>query len=152
VPSSLSYTSSFAVSLSQNGPGSDISAPFSIVGRPSLQTTPQPHSTNQNATMAMNGTILALTTGCTETGAAAATSTYWDTRCSCMKTAMAPAPNSMPGTLNYTMPLMTGNSMPTLSPYLISPHGRAARLDILSGRVGLLELGFTLAMAVFATG
>lgn len=63
------------MSLSQNGPDSDVSPPFSVVD---LATPPQ--STTPNATTATNGTILRLTPGCTKTGAAVATSTYWDTR------------------------------------------------------------------------
>jgi hypothetical protein len=150
VPSSLSYLSSYALSLSQNGPSSDVSPAFSIVDPASSQTPPRPQPTSQNATTAMNGTILALTPGSTGTGVNGATSTYWDTRCSCMKTAVAPAPTSLPGSFNYTPPPMTtGSPVPTLSPYLVSPHGRAGRLHIFSGRLGFVELGYALAMATF---
>jgi len=68
------------MSSSQNGPDSDVSPLFSVVDLATPRTTPQPQSTTSNATTAMNGTILGLTPGCTETGAAVATSTYWDTR------------------------------------------------------------------------
>lgn len=152
MPSSLSYSSSYALSLGQNGPGTDVSPPFSVISPPSLQTTAQSQSTNQNATMTMNGTFLAVTPGCTGTEAVVATSTYWDTTCGCMKTAVAPTPTDITSTLNYSMPLISGSSMPSPSPYLITPHGRAARLDILSGKVGFLEGGFALAMAAFMIG
>lgn len=68
------------MSLSQNGPDSDVSPPFSVVDLVTPWTTLQPQSTNPDATTATNGTILRLTLGCRETGAAVATSTYWDTR------------------------------------------------------------------------
>jgi hypothetical protein len=147
VPSSLSYISTYALSLSQNGPGSDVSPPFSIVGPSSLYNTAQPRPTIQNSTMAINGTLMALATDCTGTGAAVATSTYWDTICYCMKTAVAPMPIKMTSFPNYTTPVMAGSSMPTPSRYLISPHGGAARHGILLGRIGFLGVGFGLAMA-----
>jgi hypothetical protein len=68
------------MSLGQNGPNSDVSPPFSVLGLAMPQTTPQPQSTIPNTTMTMNGTLFAPTPGCTEMGAAAATSTNWDTR------------------------------------------------------------------------
>lgn len=80
VSSSLNTLSSYAMSLSQNGPDSDVSPPFSVIDPATPRTTPQPQSTTPNTTTVMNGTILRLTPECTETGAAVATSTYWDTR------------------------------------------------------------------------
>ena len=133
VPSSLSYDSSYALSLSQNGPGSDVSPSLSVVGPTTPQntssTTTQPLSTLKNATMAMNGIILTITPGCTGTGVAAAASTYWDTRCGCMKTAVGPA-SPTGGAFNYTTPRMTGGTAvfgPTLSPCL--PASKAEPLD-----------------------
>jgi hypothetical protein len=70
-----------------------------------------------------------------------------------MKTAVGPVPTSMPGDFNYTTPPMaTRPSVPTPSPYLPDPHGGAARLDILSGKVGFLEAGFAVVMAAFIIG
>ena len=68
------------MSLSQNEPDSDVSPPFSVVDLVTPRTTPQPQFTTPNATTAMNGTILRLTPGCTETGATVAKLRYWDTR------------------------------------------------------------------------
>ena len=157
VPSSLSSRSPYALSLSQNGPGSDVSPPFSIIGPATAQipspTTALPSPAPQNATMAMNGTILTLTSGCSGSGAAVTTSTYWDTRCGCMKTAVGPASQTgMPGGYNYTTPGMTGGtgvSGPIPSPYMPSQHGAAARLDVLSGKAGFLGVGFVAAISAF---
>jgi hypothetical protein len=69
-----------------------------------------------------------------------------------MKTAVGPAaPTGMP-VFNYTLPPMTTGTMPTPSPYLASQHDGAARLDILSGRLGILEMVFAAAMAVLVVG
>jgi hypothetical protein len=80
VPPSLHILSSYTMSLSQNGPNSDFSPPFTVLDLATPQTTLQPQSTTPNATTAMNGTLLTLTPGCTEMGAAVARPTNWDTR------------------------------------------------------------------------
>ena len=158
VSSSFSSRSTYALSLSQNGPSTDVSPPLSIIGPATTQntspTTVLPSPSPQNATMAMNGTVLTLTPGCSGTRAAVATSTYWDTRCGCMKTAVGPASQTgMPGGYNYTTPDMTGGtgaSGPIPSPYLPSQHGGAARLDVLSVKVGCLGLGVGFFAAISA--
>jgi hypothetical protein len=80
VSSSFNILSSYAMSLSQNEPDSDVSPPFSVVDLATPRMMPQPQFTTPNATTAMNGTILRLMPGCTETGATVTKSTYWDTR------------------------------------------------------------------------
>jgi hypothetical protein len=69
-----------------------------------------------------------------------------------MKTAVGPAaPISVPVS-SYTMPLMTTGTVPTPSPYLAGQHGGAPRLDILSGRLGVLKVVFAAAMAALIVG
>jgi hypothetical protein len=69
-----------------------------------------------------------------------------------MKTAVGPAaPTGVP-VFSYTTPLMTTRTVPTPSPYLANQHGGAARLDILSSRLGVLEVVFTAAMAALIVG
>jgi hypothetical protein len=73
-------------------------------------------------------------------------------RCGCMKTAMGPAaPTGTPG-LNYTTPSMTTGMMPTPSTYLAGQHGGAVRLDILPGRLGILEVVFAATLAALIFG
>lgn len=149
VPLLLSYTSTYALLLSQNGPDTDISPPFSIGGPTSVQPTSTPQPTSYNTTTGMDGTITALPPGSTGPGATVATSPSWDTACGCTKTSVASAPTSLSETLNYTTPLVTGSSIPTPSMYPISLQSKAARIDILAGAVSYLDVRFALAIAAF---
>jgi hypothetical protein len=73
-------------------------------------------------------------------------------RCGYMKTAVGPAaPTGMPA-FNYTTPPVTTGTVPTPSPYLAAQHGGAARLDILSSRLGVLEVVYAAAMAALIVG
>ena len=69
-----------------------------------------------------------------------------------METAMGPAaPTGMPA-FNYTTRSMTTGTVPTPSPYLAGQRGAAARLDILPGRLGILEVVFAATMAALIVG
>jgi hypothetical protein len=68
------------------------------------------------------------------------------------KTAMGPAaPTGIPA-FNYTTPPMTTGIVPTSSTYLAGQYGGAARLDILSGRLGILEVVFAATLAALIVG
>jgi len=93
-------------------------------GSPMFQIHVAPSSTTS-----MTPTMMTAATG-TCTGVSATPYVYYDTKCGCTKTAIAPARPAAVGGMNYTVPRMTAPTMPLYT-------GGARRIGGISGSAGI---------------
>jgi len=92
---------------------------------------PPTTSYTQNATIAINGTILTLAPESIGAGAIVATSTYWNTTCGCMKAVVGPAPTSVPGASTILYHAIDGNRNIIARPLTILAWPKWCRLYLL---------------------
>jgi hypothetical protein len=104
-------------------------------GSPTFQIHVAPSGTTSMTTPMM---MMAATGTCT--GVSATPYVYYDTKCGCTKTAVAPARPAVIGGMNYTVPRLTAPTMPLYT-------GGASRVSGILGWAGIAVAFLAVAVA-----